>query len=254
MAVDALRTMGLLVPADECNPRWFDECRAKNQKHGNPGHPRQCHIDEMVKNQSPRLKSRRVTEFRWFQKRLLALEEAFEDVSPWSVGAWWHDKRKGRDVATFWATVCGFLCALVALLLAGVSALVATLQANEANRYAQTANSLAVLANEYASNASTDAAKTAEAITTFTTIHIAGTTNFIGSSVNQLNNGACLSLVGSCNMPAEELVAVPAPGPALPSILATETGSRPLPRAIPVSQTSDVGTSTAAAREKQGME
>ncbi|GAB1312034.1 hypothetical protein MFIFM68171_02244 [Madurella fahalii] len=231
-AKEALLTMGLPVPRDEINPEWFDYCCRNNQKNAyqpdspllkfvvatllwaQPWLPQQlkellppCNIDLKVKDQSARLKTRRVGEFRIFQSRLLTLKEDFDNASPWSVSAWWYDKRKGRDVASLWATICSFLCALVALILAAVSALIAILLASEANGYARTGNSLASLANDYASNASTDAAKSVEAITTFTTIHIAGTTNYISSNINQINNNAaCLAAM---QLPPQPLLPPP---------------------------------------------
>ncbi|GAP91694.1 hypothetical protein SAMD00023353_6900560 [Rosellinia necatrix] len=271
VAEEALLTMGLLVPMHGVSPKWFDYCCRNNQKNvhqpgnrlpkfvmaallwGQPWLPPQlggllppCNIDLKVNCQSARLQTRRVGEFRIFQRRLLALREDFDNTSPWSVSAWWYDKRKGREAASFWATICSFLFTLVALLLAAVSTLIAILLASEANDYARTGNSLASLANNYASNASTDAAKTAEAVTTFTTIHITGTTNYISSNINQINNSpACLAASLSCSIVSTGLEGVAVPELVSPAILARETGSRALLRAISAPRTPTVVTPAA---------
>ncbi|KAI1349151.1 hypothetical protein F5Y01DRAFT_327683 [Xylaria sp. FL0043] len=187
LAREALMTMALLIPHDQDSPGWFRYAREQNRKKEGA-----YMVDSQVGEQWRTFRSRRVSEFHYWQKRLLILEEEFETVSTWNLRTWWYDRRKGRDWGSFWIQICGFILAIGALLLAVTSTLIAALQGVQANHYAEEANTLASLANEYASNASTlDALQTNEPTTTYTAILLAGTTNFISTNINQINNNDC---------------------------------------------------------------
>jgi hypothetical protein len=206
-AMEALKTMALLVPRDSHVPKWFGRALSMHAL-----------LDEQVGQQWRNWDSRRVSQFKYYRSRLLRLEKEFENASPWSVNALWHDRRDGRTYITFWLQPCGVFLALIALALAVASALVAVIQAIEANDYAREANRLASLANEYASNASTiDASKTEDPIITFTTIVLAGTTNFISSNVKQNN----INSITNNNYP---LSGWPCPFTAVNSTAATTPG------------------------------
>lgn len=200
--------MALLIPQNQnqVTPGWFDGAIRRNEREDGKDV-----VDKQIGTQwetYPSHRTRRVSNYYYWHNRLLILEEEFNNVSTWSLKSWWYDGRKGRVWVSFWIEICGFTLAMLALVLAVASTFVAALQAVEANRYAQEANTLASLANEYASNANTsDAANTGDPTTTFTTILLAGTTNFISTNVNQINNhgralSECTPVVG-----ARELVA-----------------------------------------------
>lgn len=193
LAKEALMTMALLIPPDQ-RP-WIDNARWLNEKLDG-----EQMIDRTIGTQwrsYPSHRSHQASNYDYWQKRLLILEEEFNNVSPSRIRAWWYDARKGRDWALLWVQLCGFGFAIAAFLLAAVSTLVAALQAVEANRYAQQANTLASLANEYASNASTSDANQADPMTTFTTILVTGVTNFISTNVNQVNYNQATPAVGA---------------------------------------------------------
>ncbi|CAH0042124.1 unnamed protein product [Clonostachys rhizophaga] len=193
LAKEGLMTMALLMPPDQ-RP-WFDSAIWLNERLDG-----EQMIDRTIGTQwrsYPSHRSHQASNYDYWQRRLLILEEEFNNASPSRIRAWWYDARKGRDWALLWVQLCGFGFAIAAFLLAAVSTLVAALQAVEANRYAQQANTLALLANEYASNASTLDANQADPMTTFTTILVTGVTNFISTNVNQINYNQATPAVGA---------------------------------------------------------
>ncbi|KAH7324567.1 hypothetical protein B0I35DRAFT_475803 [Stachybotrys elegans] len=199
LARETLLTMALLVPGDPAFGQsvWFKRVIKESSANEND-----LPVDAAIGEQLRRFQSwqaRRVSNFDYWKKRLLILEEEFQSTSTWSITSWWYDRRKGREWVAFWIQLIGFILALVALILAVVSALVAALQAIDANDYARQANGLASLANEYASNASTSDSADVNATTTvftFTTIQLAGTTTFIGTNINQINNVNSFPTIG----------------------------------------------------------
>ncbi|KAI1129713.1 hypothetical protein F5Y10DRAFT_146998 [Nemania abortiva] len=92
----------------------------------------------------------RVAHYKFWRKRLLDLEDAYEKSYPRTLSGWWHNRRNRGNWVTFWIAFAGAIFGLLALLLA-LAALAYSIFIGQASLHQ------AILANAYASNASISA-------------------------------------------------------------------------------------------------
>jgi hypothetical protein len=89
---------------------------------------------------------RRVNHYPYWQKRLLVLEEEFNESKRASLSTYFHDRRKPRDWANFWGAMLVLGFAILAFLIAFVALVVAGVTLDEAKK----ANTIAVGASKAA--------------------------------------------------------------------------------------------------------
>jgi hypothetical protein len=90
--------------------------------------------------------TRRVNHYHYWQKRLLILEEEFDESKRASLLTYFHDRRKPRDWANFWGAMLVLGFAILAFLLALVTLVIAGVTLDEAKR----ANTIAARASKAA--------------------------------------------------------------------------------------------------------
>ncbi|KAH7124741.1 hypothetical protein EDB81DRAFT_890187 [Dactylonectria macrodidyma] len=131
LAQESIHTLGLLIPPDDVHCQgWFNGIYHRSEQHGAYG------IPGMAAEQS--LVSRRVSDYHHWRARLIILEKEFNDSSPGTLSAWWHDRRKRREWATFWISFCDAIFALLALVrhpMKGGSFLAGLVEATGSARY-----------------------------------------------------------------------------------------------------------------------
>ena len=72
-------------------------------------------LDRNIIHRDPPIPSK--ANYRYWQDRLMAIEDAFERSKPRSVSQWWHDRRDIQQWSGFWLVVVGiFLTVLFGLI------------------------------------------------------------------------------------------------------------------------------------------
>ncbi|KIW85372.1 hypothetical protein Z517_00762 [Fonsecaea pedrosoi CBS 271.37] len=210
---ETLSTLGLLIPQDEHSQRWFSKRWNKSKRIDGL-----YAVDRAAGRQNAR--SRRIRDFHHWRARLLILEKEFDDTSPQTPLAWWHDRRRGRDWATFWCSVLASVIALVAFILAIC-----------ATWYGKKSVDQAVIANVYASIASSSAAAAAS-LSSQSSMAGNASTSFAATTVNNCFVECCYEAIASsisCDKPTSST----AQGPCSTIPSSADTGSKPFTSTTP---------------------